>query len=577
MRKLFGTMLLFMLLLTVIQATPAHAQSKYTGGLLDGATISIGKTVGTATSTTTLMTDNKPETHGAIDRQSIAWYSFSSPQEISAVAIKGVRYEYDVEFWDATGNLLSSYSASKMDGLQSLPNKVHNVSTVVLKPKFTNITTEVVYEFNVFAIPSVAPLATTIERKQSGNEIVILDWADVRAQSYNVYRSTSVGGPYQVIASNVTSTTYTDKAVINNKTYHYVVTSVNEFGESVYSPEVSLEVASTKYTNGLLDTKIIQMGKVVGNATSTTRDLTDNNISTMGHIADVAWYTFDTPKEITSVIVHSFGEVNIDFYDAQNNWIDTYKVINMDSMQTLPTSLKNVSTVVLKPSKAGTRPRVTEWNVFDKSELPPTEVPSNLVAIAGDAQVTLNWNAVIDATSYNVKRATTAGGPYTKIATVDGTKTSYTDKGLVNGTTYYYVVSAIGAAGESANSNEASATPRAVVVEPEPNPNPGNSEMGNRAIVTLTLDNGTEKEYDLSIAEVNAFLTWYDARAEGKGKTTFAFDKHNNNRGPFKKRKEYIKFDSIYNFEVNGYESGAGTGGIEKPENPQPTPLPEKH
>jgi hypothetical protein len=88
--------------------------------------------------------------------------------------------------------------------------------------------------------------------------------------------------------------------------------------------------------------------------------------------------------------------------------------------------------------------------------LPPA--PTGLTATPGDNRVDLSWNASSGATTYSVKRATVSGGPYTPIATNVGT-TSYTDTTAVNGTTYYYVVSAVNAAGESPNSTEASATP----------------------------------------------------------------------------------------------------------------------
>ncbi|HTS12715.1 MAG TPA: glycoside hydrolase family 44 protein [Candidatus Limnocylindrales bacterium] len=83
--------------------------------------------------------------------------------------------------------------------------------------------------------------------------------------------------------------------------------------------------------------------------------------------------------------------------------------------------------------------------------------PTGLAATAGNAQVSLTWNASTGATSYHVKRATTSGGPYTQVAAPTGT--SDTDSGLTNGTTYYYVVSAVNSAGESGNSSQASATP----------------------------------------------------------------------------------------------------------------------
>src|SRR5262249_19191712 len=68
------------------------------------------------------------------------------------------------------------------------------------------------------------------------------------------------------------------------------------------------------------------------------------------------------------------------------------------------------------------------------------------------------WDASAGATSYNVKRGTSSGGPYTTVASgVAGI--TYTDNSVNNGTTYYYVVSSVGTGGESANSNETSATP----------------------------------------------------------------------------------------------------------------------
>jgi hypothetical protein len=86
--------------------------------------------------------------------------------------------------------------------------------------------------------------------------------------------------------------------------------------------------------------------------------------------------------------------------------------------------------------------------------------PTNLSATAGDGQVSLSWTASSGAASYNIYRSTTSGS-YSNPPIGSSTGTSYTDTGVTNGTTYYYVVTAVDSNGESGYSNEASATPQA--------------------------------------------------------------------------------------------------------------------
>ena len=88
----------------------------------------------------------------------------------------------------------------------------------------------------------------------------------------------------------------------------------------------------------------------------------------------------------------------------------------------------------------------------------PPAAPTGLVATAGAEEVSLTWNAVVDAEAYTVLRGTSAGGPYVAVADAL-TATSHTDSGLVGGTTYHYVVTANRLVAESAWSAGASATP----------------------------------------------------------------------------------------------------------------------
>jgi alpha-L-fucosidase 2 len=89
---------------------------------------------------------------------------------------------------------------------------------------------------------------------------------------------------------------------------------------------------------------------------------------------------------------------------------------------------------------------------------PVAGTPAGLTALAGDGQVVLAWNPPGNATNYNVKRSSSAGGAYTVVA-ANLVALSFTNTGLTNGSTYYFVVSATNSAGESANSAPVSANP----------------------------------------------------------------------------------------------------------------------
>jgi hypothetical protein len=82
--------------------------------------------------------------------------------------------------------------------------------------------------------------------------------------------------------------------------------------------------------------------------------------------------------------------------------------------------------------------------------------PSGLTAFTVSGDVTLSWWGSAYATSYNVKRSTSSGGPYTTVASGITDLLTYTDSGLAAGS-YFYVVTAVTPTGESTASNTAHA------------------------------------------------------------------------------------------------------------------------
>jgi len=95
-------------------------------------------------------------------------------------------------------------------------------------------------------------------------------------------------------------------------------------------------------------------------------------------------------------------------------------------------------------------------------DITPPAPPTGLVATPGDGSVSLDWNDnnEPDLAGYNVYRSLTSGSGYTQLNGPLVTLSEYTDDTVINGTTYYYVVTAEDVStNESGYSNEDLATP----------------------------------------------------------------------------------------------------------------------
>ncbi len=93
-------------------------------------------------------------------------------------------------------------------------------------------------------------------------------------------------------------------------------------------------------------------------------------------------------------------------------------------------------------------------------DLTPPPAPIGLAAVEGSGEVSLTWEAVAGAASYNLYRSPLTGGGYVKVNSVPLADTSYSDTGLRNAQAYFYVVTALDEWGnESGYSAEVSAMP----------------------------------------------------------------------------------------------------------------------
>ena len=389
-------------------------------------------------------------------------------------------------FTAADVTLPELWNSSMNPGRDGVPGFPHwTYPTVVNGKLYAPVGTQIV----VFGLLTQGAPATPAGLAASpGNATVGLTWtASAGATSYNVYRGTTAGGESATaLATNVTTTRYTDNAVVNGTAYFYKVAAVNAGGTSGQSNEVSATpTAGTGGTGGIaIDCGGAASGTFVtdtdfnGGATSGTGTTIDT--SAVANPAPQAVYQSNRFGNFTYTIpgLTAGGTYTVRLHFAEEYWTAagkrTFNVVingaqvltNFDIFAAAGAAFKaNVQQFSAVASGSG-QIVIQAVTVIDNAQINGIEViggggggtappaPTNLTATAGNSQVSLSWNASTGATSYNVYR----GGA--QVAT-GLTATSDTDTGLTNGTAYSYTVAAVNATGTSPMSNTVTATPTA--------------------------------------------------------------------------------------------------------------------
>jgi fibronectin type 3 domain-containing protein len=245
------------------------------------------------------------------------------------------------------------------------------------------------------------------------------------ANSYNIKRAAILAGPYVTIGTSITAG-YTDNGLTNGMPYYYQVSALNGTNESANSTSVTVTPALgvSFYANvnygGSANTSVLGAG-----------NYDQANLAAAGIPNDSASSCRIPNNWIVTVYQNSgFGGAAWTLYSDTPDF-SVYSGLS-DNM----TSCKIV---------AGAAP----------------PAPTGLTAVGSNSAVSITWHAPGSAVvaSYNLKRSTTNGGPY--IPVVSTTATNFTDTALVNGTTYYYVVTSVTTNGESANTSSVAGTPLA--------------------------------------------------------------------------------------------------------------------
>ena len=368
----------------------------------------------------------------------------------------------------------------------------------------------------VFYLPSTSGTTTLPATPLYLNAVgsssnVALSWNPVSgASSYILERGTASAGPFSVIATG-SALAYTDTNVVSGSTYFYTLSGSNSYGVGSQSVVISGEAGlpspwassdigtvtspgSSSVSNGVFsvngggsnisstaDSFQYAYVPMSGNVTVTARltGLNDpddkSKVGLMmrqslaagsphamiaeesGSVVKMIWRTgtngnttlgngFTVPAPVWLRLARTGTNFTAYYSTDGNTWTATGDSCVVSMTDPIYVGLAVAATDTDYVDINFQSVNVPGWT-------PPSEPSAPLATLSG-SNVTLEWNPVTGATSYNVKRSNSSTGPFDTIATgVAGT--DYTDsnlQGTATGQTYYYVVSAVNSQSESPNS-----------------------------------------------------------------------------------------------------------------------------
>ena len=320
----------------------------------------------------------------------------------------------NVYFYDRNGNQLFAKTAYKNSTTGT--NRAKFTVAVPAGTSYVGVTQNGsntgTYTFSLqrAGVPT-APKVTSSYFSASGKPY--LKWASVEyASKYEVYRASSKSGTYKKIGTT-SKVNYTDTSATAGYTYYYKVKAVNSKGSaSGYSAAVSAishcarPVAKSDYLTST-GKPYVKWSAVTG--------------------ASKYQVYRSTSKTGTYKLLGTTTKLNYTDTSATTGYTYYYKV-------------KAVSKVKTSANSAYSTP----ISIICHCAKPVVKITTS----GGDPRLT--WSTVTGASKYEVYRATSSGGTYTKVATT--TAKTYTDKTAKAGKTYYYKVKAVSKVKASANS-----------------------------------------------------------------------------------------------------------------------------
>jgi hypothetical protein len=251
-----------------------------------------------------------------------------------------IRFEFDGI--DKTGDVVVPNGGANSNGLQDWKDLVVT-NSIALKSGVQSMRIFIAASSNTFNLNSISIESSTATSVPSaplglsasiGNRFVKLNWDEsVDANSFNLKRSTTAGGPYSTVASNLTSSVYIDTNLTNDIQYYYILTAVNAVGESPNSVEIVAKpfnnkvILEDKFSSGVgikingrspdfsnIPTRVYEITKTTTSNTAQTNLVTDKGAKltgpTIGEVFDIrSLGSYTKPSSITISSVFNIGDL----------------------------------------------------------------------------------------------------------------------------------------------------------------------------------------------------------------------------------------------------------------------------
>lgn len=288
--------------------------------------------------------------------------------------------------------------------------------------------------------PSAPGAPAGLTSSSVSHDSVTLSWDAVGAATgYKLYRSADASvTAADTLVYDGSNTSTTDSGLSASTPYYYAVLATNSGGSSALSSAVL----------------------VTTNPAPETPPATPTSFAVTGTTESSLVLGWDSASDVDTYYL--YGDIAEPVAQEAGNLVDE---LDGTATTAAATGLSETTTYYFALVARNTGGESAPAEASGTTTLAPTTAPSSApanVSVVADSETTsgfeLTWDAVADASWYEVYRSTTSGVTIGDTLAYNGPITTFAETGLASGTTYYYAVRASNTEGHSALSPEINAT-----------------------------------------------------------------------------------------------------------------------